>query len=452
MKSEEKKITNEQKKKQVLPKYLNHLENLKKKFDVKKNPEYSELVNFSKNEEIPIHRWIKFKEGYSAPLVRKLVDEERLGENEYVFDPFVGSGTTCLVAQEKGYPSIGIDILPVASFASKVKTTIYSKQDRKEIKENIKNLRENLVMTNKVPKFRVLERMFFTESQKNQMLKIKGLWENIQNEKVRDFFRLAYISIIEDVSNRKKDGNGIKYDKNKEIIDDPISYYEDKLFSMYSDLMGLERSNEKGLIFNGSILDEEITKKIKDKKISSVIFSPPYANCFDYAEVYKMELWLGGFVEDYSDFDNFRNPAIRSHVNTKFDKNIINKNKIVNDIAELISAYNIWNKDIPDMVKGYFDDMTEALKNIFRIMDSDSHCKIIVANSGYKGVLVPTDLILADISQNIGFRVEKIIHARDIRASSQQMKELHGKYDNLMRESIIFLKKEGENYELSRFT
>ena len=53
---------------------------------------------------------------------------------------------------------------------------------------------------------------------------------------------------------------------------------------------------------------------------------------------------------------------MRSHVNSKFDHTIQNNITDVDTIANLISTYNIWNKNIPDMLRGYFDDMFEILQ------------------------------------------------------------------------------------------
>lgn len=180
---------------------------------------------------------------------------------------------------------------------------------------------------------------------------------------------------------------------------------------------------------------------MQGNKIGMVVFSPPYANCFDYFEVYKLEMWMGGFVNSYSDFKIYREQAIRSHVNSKFDHHIKHSNDSVDIIAGIISCFNLWNKNIPDMLRGYFDDMTEIMKILHEMMITGSKCFIVVANSGYKGVLVPTDLLLAEIAEKIGFNVKKLIYARKMRASSQQMEELHDNYDELMRESIIELEK-----------
>ena len=187
-------------------------------------------------------------------------------------------------------------------------------------------------------------------------------------------------------------------------------------------------------------MDDKIFQEVKKYEIGSIIYSPPYANCFDYLEVYKMEVWLGGFVDDYKDFSRYRDVALRSHVNSKFSPEIQNFNDRVNVISDFIGTYNIWNRNIPAMLKGYFDDMHQIIDRSYQVSRDKALCAIVVANSGYKGVVVPTDLLLAEIAEAIGYKVDKIIHARDIRSSSQQMVELRSK-NGLMRESIILLRK-----------
>ena len=150
---------------------------------------------------------------------------------------------------------------------------------------------------------------------------------------------------------------------------------------------------------------------------------------------------MGGFVKSYADFAQHRNYAIRSHVNAKFDHTIFSHNQDVDLIAECISCFNVWNKNIPDMVRGYFDDMQKVIEEIYRVSSSGSKCYIVVANSCYRGILVPTDLLFAKIAEAIGFEVEPIIFARHIRTSSQQMNEIHGSFGVLMRESIVALRK-----------
>ena len=131
----------------------------------------------------------------------------------------------------------------------------------------------------------------------------------------------------------------------KENEKDGFKDYLEKLRSMASDIENANYLPTCNTIF-GSMMDTQTFESIEQMKVGLCIFSPPYANCFDYCEVYKLELWLGGFVNDYADFERYRSMAMRSHVNSKFDHQISNKNDDVDLIAELVSAFNVWNKNI----------------------------------------------------------------------------------------------------------
>lgn len=439
-KSEAKQINDTQKHDLLFDKYLRILDLLIKKYPVTEDSQFKELVNFKKNKAQPVHRWFDYKQGYAEELVKKLLDISKPKKGTEILDPFNGVGTTQVVAQSFGLDSIGLDINPVATFAAQVKTHRYSLKELKDIETYLSSIKKRYKKTKHIPKYQKLD-VIFTSHQLEQILQIKGFWESIETGYVKNFFRLAFLSIIEDCSNRVKDGNGIKISKTKKVIKDVFGYYEEKCELMLEDINKIKPLKRgKALVVQGSLLQEKVYEKMKERKIGAVIFSPPYANCFDYCEVYKMELWLGDFVKEYSDFFEYRELAIRSHVNSKFSHRFENLSKGVETTAALIGTYNIWNKHIPDMLRGYFDDMHIILERLYKISQKGAYCSIVVANSGYKGVIVPTDLLLAQIGEAVGYKVEKIILARSIRASSQQMKELRAK-SNLMRESIIILRK-----------
>lgn len=432
--SEEKQINDTAKFEKLFPVYLHLIDKLQKKYEVTNGSHFTDLVNFKNNKTTPKHNWYEYKQGYAEELVKIIIEQEQPEKTDYILDPFCGVGTTNVVSQSCGYKSIGFDINPVAYLASMVKTHYYTPAEKREIKKLVEcfHLGDPYVLE-EIPK--VILSSFTTESL-DILLKIRRFCEDIKNIFVKNFFQLAFLSIIEDCSIRTKDGNGLKLNLRKKKVHNIVSYYLDKCKAMLNDI---ENSNysEEAIIINGSINQSEFYNIISDKKVCLSVFSPPYANCFDYCEVYKLEFWLGGFVTNYSGFSKYRSMAMRSHVNSQFDHTINNIQENVDIIAETISTFNIWNKNIPDMIRGYFDDTYELLKNIKGLLIKGAKCYIVVANSGYKGILVPTDLLIAEIAESLGFKVNRILHARNIRSSSQQMKELNIEYNNLMRESII---------------
>jgi len=427
-------IINPDRNAKLAPIYLEIINKLNSKYLTTENVYFQDLVNFKTNKISPRHSWFEYKQGYAEKLVAYLIEKNNPPKDSYVLDPFTGVGTTNLVSQQLGYKSIGYDINPVAILASKVKTKHYPEALLRQIDKLISKFTPTRYTKN-VPVAKVISSSF-EEDVFKQLMYIKGFYESIEDESIQNFLKLAYLSIIERASIRIKDGNGIKLAKNKKKLDNVYIFFVDKVKQMLHDAK-TNNFDQETILINGSMTLKNDFNKISDKNVGIVIFSPPYANCFDYCEVYKLEFWMGGFVQNYSDFDKYRSIALRSHVNSSFSHEFINKNSNVEIIADLISTHNVWNKNIPDMIRGYFDDMEEILKNMSKVMIKGARAYIVVANSGYRGVLVPTDLLLAEIAEKNGFQVNNIYIARKIRASSQQMSLLHDGYNKLMRESII---------------
>lgn len=435
--SESKTIINQELFDVKLPDYQRIIERLVSKYNVVDGSYYEGLVNFKANLVVPKHKWYDYKQGYSELLVKHIIDEAKPLKEHYILDPFCGVGTTNLTSVNRGYKTIGFDINPMAILTAKAKTHHYTPKEIALIKKYLESftLPDSKV---EIEGGRVIETSF-TEDVLDILLKIRFFVDGINNDAVQDFFRLALISIIDKCSLKIKDGNGLKFKKNYKAVPDLVRLYLDKASEMLSDIRMSNEDKENKIIL-GSMITEEAFNKVKDMPIGLCVFSPPYANCFDYCEVYKLEFWIGGFVKSYDDFERFRSIALRSHVNSKFSHEFSNSNKDVDTIASLISSFNIWNKNIPDMIRGYFDDMESMIKNLSKILVNKAKCYIVVANSGYKGILVPTDLLLAEIAEKYGYKVCNIYHARKIRSSSQQMHILNTNYNNLMRESIIEFK------------
>lgn len=436
--SNQKIINNEDLFHSLFPSYQGIIKRLVGAYGTADAGEFGNLVNFQTNLSSPKHGWYDYKQGYSEDLVKRIIAVSKPKKDSYVLDPFCGVGTTNLTAQSLGFQSIGVDVNPMAILATKLKTHYFTAQELNELEDRIAKFKlpakEAVIYAGKVIE------TSFTKDVLSILLKIRLYVESITEEYIQMFFRLALISILDKCSLKVKDGNGLKFKKNYKPIPDLTEFFLSKCRLMLSDIKRANYS-EGCLSFLGSMLNEDVYSQVCSCPVDLCVFSPPYANCFDYCEVYKLELWIGGFVKTYDDFETYRSMALRSHVNSKFDHSLRYNNSDVNTIATLISAFNIWNKNIPDMIRGYFDDMELLLKRVYGMLRDGGECYIVVANSAYKGILVPTDMLLADIALSIGYKYKGIQVARKIRSSSQQMKGLYETYDNLMRESIVILAK-----------
>lgn len=70
-----------------------------------------------------------FPHSFTSELVHKLIEEWNLASRDCVLDPFCGSGTTLVAAKEKGVPSKGNDLSPLAVVTTNAKVANYSFHD-----------------------------------------------------------------------------------------------------------------------------------------------------------------------------------------------------------------------------------------------------------------------------------------------------------------------------------
>ena len=138
--------------------------------------------------------------------------------------------------------------------ASTVKNRKYSTQDLQKIRDLLFAFKNNKPKPLAKPKYKSLPRIY-SDKELDDLLIIRAFIEELTPDWAKKFFLLAFISIVEPVSNRIKDGNGIKIAKNKKSIDDIFGLFESKISIMLEDLKSVEPEGLGTTIF-GSMLDD----------------------------------------------------------------------------------------------------------------------------------------------------------------------------------------------------
>lgn len=417
--------------------FYSEYKKLDKKYFVKYDNSYQYLVNFSQTKDSPIHRWFYYQEGYSPNLVIEMINYLGLSKEIQIFDPFAGSGTSLVAAKELGVQSsIGIEINPLSYFIAKTKVQDYEEEDF-IIAENFV-VDYSTLIENVYDKYELsIIRKLFDEVSLTKIEQIKAGIKQVSNIKSKDILMSALLCILQDVSFYKKAGNGLK--KKRNFIKKNIEIeFDSKLKTIIEDLRDLKGSGNH-IVFNG---DSISLQRYNIPEIDLSIFSPPYANCFDYFEVYKIELWLGEFVKTYEELRKLRKSALKSNLSTINKVAIENKTitPSLRPIIDYLKTISLWDNKIPIMLISYFSDMETVLRNIYQVTKKGGFTIIVVGNSSYGGLAVPTDILLAEISVSVGFQVQEIIVARKNETSSQQYSSI-GNLIEYVRESIIILKK-----------
>ena len=416
--------------------------------------EYSELVSFSLNRNVPFHRWYSFVEGYSKEFVRRLIGEQ-VNMPKVCLDPFGGIGTTALTCQELGVKCYSTEVNP---FFHEVATSKLKKNYSSKVFESlIYEVERYLGSPNLDNEFPKLESQTFFESEDKEkwifnldvaegITDILSWIERLNEEKPKyaPLFKIALASILLKVSNVFRNGKCLSYKKNwqdnfisRETVCEMFLHHCKKIILV--DIKSNVNIKSKILNEKNFLLGDvrEKLESIPNNSVDLVITSPPYLNSRDYTDVYRLELWILGYIKTFERETFQRKQALTSHVQVKLPDVSFPKIKSLEQFINILenSPKPLWNKNIPNMVKGYFNDMDHVIDVLNKKVKKGGKVYINVSNSAYVGVICEVDKILAEIGQLRGFKVDEIRIARYITSSTQQ------KLPERLRESIIVLEK-----------
>lgn len=409
---------------------------------------YSNAVNFSENENVPFHKWFRYREGFSGNLVKELIKESSASKNEVVVDPFSGSGTAPVVAALEGFNGLGVDVNPLSVYIANVKMQQYTQTDLTRCRK----LLNNLPILHPVDNSKYSDiKKYFTISNFNALVALRECIDGIENDYVKQIMMVAFLCIIEPCSNRRREGNGLK------TVMTQVTSVKEAFIGKATEIVDdLETTsyNLKGeglcIVDTATNLHKIFKKHIssRNRKTGAIIFSPPYPNSFDYFESYKLELVFGGFVTNIRGINKYRRKAVRSFIGVKQQHDT---DKYISYIADEIDSAvpkkeaetgkkDLRTRKVPNMIKSYFCDMRKIIEQCGLCLEIGKKTYIVVDQSAYVGVIVPTDLLLAYLAEQVGFKVNSITECRKSRTSAQQLSRFPY-LKNILRESIVEIEK-----------
>jgi hypothetical protein len=417
-------------------------------------PELAGLVHWAGAETEPVHRWFRYREGFSPALISSL----NLGDR--ILDPFCGSGSTMVGAAQLGRSSVGIDVNPLAAFVSRVKLSPLPDQDVKAARAFLCGFDAAATAVDPwpAPALRIVSKVFEPRIL-DAVLRVRALIEQrAASGTQRDFLLLAWLSILQEVGSFFKEGNGIKYRNRKRRQDGYVARpdghwqlerfgadqegfvfaaFRAKLAEMLADVSAWQDGTWScQRVIEGDALEE--TARLRAGSFDSVLFSPPYANRFDYFESQKVELWFGGFVDSYEALGALRKRSLRSHLGAALDSAVVDLADVEALIGRIDPASYAVRMRVPALIRGYFSDMATILRRCRHVLVPGGQCCVVVGNSAYGGVIIPTDQIVARLGLDAGFGQAAVVPVRHLTVAPQQRKELRGR-EGLMRESIVVL-------------
>jgi hypothetical protein len=429
-----------------------HYRDLGGRFAVTEDPSFATLVVPNGNHSRPFHRWFRQKESFSADLVSAVLGRWRDGAGGDVFlDPFAGSGTALLAASDSQLgskplfaASYGVEANPFLHFvgATKIAARAHGAPGLAGLaRDVVRDVRLNRVDPAPIPGLSSFANSgYFPPSDLRRLLQLRAAIDESGVEgTTRSVAHLCLSACLEPVSALRRDGRALRYEPAK-VRAHPVEEFERRIEIAVDDLAIRAGVGASDLILgDGRRIDEVIPRS---KSISVAVFSPPYLNNIDYTEVYKLEAWFLGFYRDHRAFRQQRLQTLRSHPSVRFPEVYgLSANGHKREFDSLIepllrtipnNRYKVWREPL---FRGYFDDMLETLAGIRKRLEPGGLVVYVVGNSLHgtskRPLLVASDLLIAGLSELVGFDVvEIVIGRRPTRRSG----------GTLLRESVVALK------------
>lgn len=330
--------------------------------------------------------------------------------NDYVIDPFAGSGTTLVEAVLHGRNAVGVDFDKLSQLLCMSKTNLLSNKQIQLINKLIEKFSEE--KSNNIIK-PDLHNLYHWFPKKNTIelshikSKINTIYTETKDKKIRNFLLTCFASIIRKCS--YADDTSPKPYVSTRFKKIPLSPIEQFVKTIKNYLKILENQKKRSLGRAFIIADDarKIKSKKYDKKISLAVTSPPYINAFDYVRSLRLEnAWLGFYGD--SNIIEMKKKQVGTEI---IPHKIYSKEIEEFGNAKLDSILGkIYKKDKKRafVVLKFFEDMKSNFFAVQNLLKPGSHYVIVIGDSKIRGIEVPTHEILIDIAKTVGFNLDNI--------------------------------------------
>ena len=389
------------------------------------------------------HNWYQFILSFPPHLVQNYIQKLDLPKHAVILDPFCGTGTTLVEAKKHHFSAIGIEAIPMACLASKVKTTWNIEA------EQVRQLAELLCYHAEQLDQAATERRTFNDEQYavilnnsiceqplHQCLLLIEVINQVSNIKIRQLFRLAlaYVTVYSASNLRFAPEVSIRRQKRHEV--NVFQVWHEKVLDMADDL---EQVQDQTFAPTRCCLSDarHLSQILPPRSVDVVITSPPYPNEKDYTRATRLESVLLGFLGNKADLRRFKQNLVRSNTRNVYsaddDDCLLSANSAVLKIADEIERRRISQQKTsgfarlyPRAAKLYFGGMKRHLAELRPALKPGAKLAYVVGDqASYLQVLIQTGELLAEIATELGYTVQdmELFRTRTSSVTGERLKE-----------------------------
>ena len=380
------------------------------------------------------------------PQVARRLLETYSKEGDTICDIFCGSGTTLVESKLLNRNAYGIDLNPLAIFLAKVKTTPINPQKITQALQHVlKRVRTIKDTGVKIPSFNNIDFWFKKEVAVN-LAKLKKAIEETKNKSVRNFLMVAFSEVARQSSNakngefklvkRKEDGLkkhnpdvfGMFRKKIENSIDGMAEFYKDTSQNTWTKIIHGDSSKDNG---------------IKSGSVDCIITSPPYGDS-------RTTVAYGQFSRLSSQWiDMFDNPNDASGVDntllggkaSKTLTHVLHSSYLNDSLDKIVKQDEARARD----VLSFYIGLNECMERAYKILKPGKYFCLVIGNRLVKQVRLPTDFIIAELGEKIGFTCADIfvrnIPGKRMPSKNSPTNVVGALEETMNKESIVILRK-----------
>jgi len=380
------------------------------------------------------------------PQVARRLLETYSKKGDTVCDIFCGSGTALVESKLIGRNVYGIDLNPFAIFLAKGKTTpIDPKKITKEYTALIDRFHIIKSGNVKKPNFKNID-FWFKNGVILKLAKLKKAIQETKDKSVRNFLMVAFSETVRYASNTNTGEFKLVRIKGKKLENhdpDVLGIFRKKAENNIAGMSEFWKDASKNMWTKIIYGDASKNNNIKPSSIDCVITSPPYGDSrttVAYGQFSRLSAQWVDIFENPDDASGVDNNLLGGRASRSLNHSLpsIYLNDTLDKIAKNDEARA---RDVLSFYEGLYN----CLKQVHKILKPKKYFCLVVGNRLVKQVRIPTDFIIAELAEKIGFSYEDIF-VRNIPGKRMPIKNsptnvIGALEETMNKESVVILRK-----------
>jgi hypothetical protein len=377
-------------------------------------------LTFRGNVSLGRHGWLRLTPAYSLRLVQELL--KKSGPNEFVLDPFSGTGTTPLACASLGIRCHAVDINPFLVWLGNLKLTCFKKEAALAVKVAAAGIADGARDPDSgawKPDLHQIDKWWDAPTLQTLAALCDGIRKLSpgRTDGAVDLLRVAFCRAMIQSANVSFGHQSMSFKKNgkdAELVPETPSRTARRIADAFlaaaneiADSIAVDPPIAECRVFLGDSRDIPNALPAGERRYTAVITSPPYPNRMSYIRELRPYMYWLGYLSDGRAAGELDWKAIGGTwgcatsmlgawtPSARRDIPFPQFDRIIRDIGNghpLLGRY----------VHKYFEDIKTHVSSLKTTLASGARCHYIVGNSKFYDTMLPVEAIYAVLFKEAG--------------------------------------------------